>query len=152
MDRLCISTSPLFEPEMGQLAADCPGRRGVLVVDDDASIRLLLDVALRQRGFTVWKASDGEEALGLYRLHRDAIALVLLDVRMPVLDGPQTIAALRQLEPALCFCFMSGNSGDYTTEWLLKLGATCVFEKPFSLSKVVQTIEKLIGSATATRA
>jgi CheY-like chemotaxis protein len=118
---------------------------GILVVDDDPSIRLLLDVGLRQRGFTVWKAANGEEALALYRLHRDAIALVLLDVRMPVLDGPQTVAALRQLEPRLSFCFMSGNSGDYTAERLLQLGAACVFQKPFSLTHVLETLEQLTG-------
>jgi CheY-like chemotaxis protein len=141
--------SPLIETR--PVAADRALRRGVLIVDDDASIRLLLDVALRQRGFTVWKASNGEEALGLYRLHRDAIVLVLIDVRMPVLDGPHTVAALRQLEPALCFCFMSGNSGDYTLEWLLQSGAAFVFEKPFNLAEVLQTIEELTESATLAR-
>src|SRR5262249_34606318 len=118
--------------------------RGVLVVDDDASIRLLLDVVLRERGFAVWEASNGEEALDLYRLHRRNIGLVLLDVRMPVLDGPQTAVALRQREPGLRFCFMTGHSGDYSLDRLLELGAAFVFDKPFCLADVLQTIEQLI--------
>jgi two-component system, cell cycle sensor histidine kinase and response regulator CckA len=120
-----------------------PLRRGVLIADDDASIRLLLETALNQHGFTVWAASDGKEALDLYEHHRRDIALVLLDVRMPVLDGPQTAAVLRRLEPGLTLCFMSGHSGDYSLEQLLKLGAACIFEKPFSMTEAVETIEYL---------
>jgi CheY-like chemotaxis protein len=145
LDMLCTSS-----PVPVELAQDAEGStlpRGVLVVDDDASIRLLLDAALQQRGFTVWTACNGEEALNLYRNHRDAIALVLLDVRMPVLDGPQTLAVLRQWEPALTFCFMSGQSGDYSPEQLLALGAACVFEKPFRVADVQKTVEQLIERA-----
>jgi len=112
-------------------------------VDDDASIRLLLEIALRERGFTVWKAANGQEALRLYRLYHREIALVLLDVRMPGLDGPETVATLRQVEPNLPFAFMSGHSGDYSLEQLKGLGPACIFEKPFELSEVVQTIEKV---------
>src|SRR5207245_10560710 len=141
MEPLCISASPTLETHSS--AASVAPRRSILVVDYDPSIRLLLDVALRERGFTVWKACNGEEALELYRLHRDVIRLVLLDVRMPVLDGPQTVAALRELAPGLRFCFMSGNSGDYTAEQLLRLGAARIFEKPFPLTHVLETIEQL---------
>jgi CheY-like chemotaxis protein len=47
----------------------------------------------------VWLAAGGQEALDLYQRHREAIDVVLLDVRMPGLDGPQTLAALRALNP-----------------------------------------------------
>jgi CheY-like chemotaxis protein len=117
--------------------------RGVLVVDDDASIRLLLDAVLRQGGFAVWTAGDGEEALQLFERHRQAIGLVLLDVRMPILDGPQTVAILRQWEPTLTFCFMSGESGDYSPQQLLAQGAAGIFEKPFCVFEVQEKIEQL---------
>jgi CheY-like chemotaxis protein len=139
LDTLCQSTP---------IKLDFAGPRGVLVVDDDHSIRHLLDTALRQRGFTVWIASNGKEGLDLYRGHRHEIDLALLDVRMPVLDGPETAAALQELEPALCICFMSGHSGDYSSEQLLELGAVCVFEKPFRLAEVLQTIEQLTERST----
>src|SRR3954470_11871134 len=70
-------------------------RRGVLVVDDEECVRDVLDAMLRQQGFAVWLAADGWEALEVYRLHLAAIDLVLLDVRMPGLDGPATLTALR---------------------------------------------------------
>lgn len=149
MDQLCLSTSVAADaPQPRRLDSRqvAPGEvppRGVLVVDDDAAILLLLEIALRERGFTVWKAANGEDALALYRLHRGEIVLVLLDVRMPILDGPQTAAALRQLEPELCFCFMSGHSGPYRHEQLLELGAARVFDKPFKLAELLRTIDRL---------
>jgi CheY-like chemotaxis protein len=157
LDTLCTTVSVAVDSERSTLLELAPDAespvlpRGVLVVDDDASIRLLLDAALRQRGFTVWTACDGEEALRLYRRHRPGIALVLLDVRMPLLDGPQTVAVLRQWEPALTFCFMSGQSGDYSPQELLALGAACVFQKPFRVAEVQETVEQLTERAARSR-
>ena len=50
-------------------------------------------------GFTVWSAANGPAALEVYRRQQDDIAVVLLDVRMPGLDGPQTLAELQRLNP-----------------------------------------------------
>ena len=159
MDKLCIpdptpadtrrdSFRSSGRPSTGPL----PVRGGILIVDDEASVRLLLEVALRQQGFTVFKAADGQEALSLFRRHRGEIALVLLDIRMPVLDGPQTLAALRQVEPPVRCCFMTGQSGDYSHERLMELGAACVFEKPFRLAELLQVVDELVGSANPVRA
>ena len=61
---------------------------GILVVDDEAGVLRVLDLVLRQQGFAVWPAAGGVEAVELYRRHREAIDVVLLDVCMPGLDGP----------------------------------------------------------------
>src|SRR5262249_43460854 len=87
---------------------------GILVVDDDPSIVLLLGVWLKNKGFTVWQANDGAEALKVYQEHKDSIAIVLLDVRMPGMDGPETLAALQTMDGAIQACFMSGDTGEYS--------------------------------------
>jgi two-component system response regulator AtoC len=115
----------------------------VLVVDDEEVIRRVLDLSLRCSGMTACLAHSGEEALQLYRDHAAAIAVVLLDVRMPGLDGVQTLEALKQLNPAVRCCFMSGNFGDYAKEDLLKRGALAIFEKPFRVEQVVQALSRL---------
>jgi CheY-like chemotaxis protein len=116
---------------------------GILVADDEAAVRTLLETLLRRHGYVVWSASDGAEALELFACHREAIALVLLDVRMPSLDGPQTLAALRQLDPDVRCCFMSGQSGSYRPEELLELGALRLFKKPFKLNEILAELELL---------
>lgn len=118
-----------------------PGRaHGVLVADDDADVRDLLNVSLRQEGFSVWMAADGHEALDVYRNHFETIDVALLDVCMPGLDGPQTLAALRKLTPQIRCCFMTGDPGTYTEQRLYRLGADVVFMKPFRLSDVAQVL------------
>src|ERR1041385_1655495 len=82
---------------------------GILVADDEPCIRNLLGVVLGRYGFRVWLAPHGEQAVELYCRHRSEIALVLLDVRMPVLDGPATFAALRRINPTVRCCFMSAD-------------------------------------------
>jgi CheY-like chemotaxis protein len=116
---------------------------GVLVVDDELSVRSLLDMALRQQGFAVWQAANGNEALELYRDHCRDIALVLLDVRMPGLDGVQTLTGLQAVNPNVLCCFMSGHIGDYSQERLVDLGAARVFAKPFRVADIVQVAQEL---------
>jgi CheY-like chemotaxis protein len=113
---------------------------GILVVDDEEAVRNVLGSGLRQSGFAVWLAANGPEALDLYWRHREGIDLVLLDVRMHGLDGPRTLAALKELNPRIRCCFMSGDLGNNTEEKLYNLGAAAVLSKPFRLAEVAQTL------------
>ena len=62
---------------------------------------------------------------------------------MPGLDGPQTAKALRQLEPQLRVCFMSGDLGGYTDQKLRDLGALAVIPKPFRLAEIAPMLWEL---------
>ena len=119
---------------------------GILVVDDDDAVRAILDIGLRQYGFAVWLAASGQEAVQIYQQNGSAIDAVLLDVRMPGLDGPHTLDALAQLNPQIRSCFMTGQSGCYSRDQLLKLCGTHVFQKPFQLAEVAQVLGTLVGS------
>jgi CheY-like chemotaxis protein len=124
-----------------------PQQPGILAVDDKWCVRGLLDEGLRQQGFALWLAADGQEALDLYQQHARAIDVALLDVRMPDLDGPQTLAALREINPHVCCGFMSGDLGRYTERELYDLGAAAVIRKPFRLADVARVLGELAGRA-----
>lgn len=121
-------------------------QQGIMVVDDEECVRSVLNIALRLQGFAVRLAASGAEALDLYRSHRETIDLILLDVRMPGLDGPQTLGALKELNPEIRCCFMSGDCGSYTAEELRSLGAASVFPKPFRLDDMVYVLRELTTS------
>jgi len=120
-------------------------RPGILVVEDDDAIRTMLQKALPPFGYAVWTTGSGEEAVELYRQCRQDVDLVLLDVQMPVLDGPETLVRLRQLNPALCCCFFTGGLGHYTVNDLLILGAARVLRKPISLSDATALFRQLLA-------
>src|SRR5262249_48257054 len=128
----------VVEPNPQQLPGSLPTLESprprpptILVVDDDAMMRMLLEMGLRQQGFDVCVAASGDEAVALYRNGQPNIDLVLLDVRMPGLDGPQTLAVLRQQNPDVRCCFVSGDTGGYNPAELLAMGVADVIEKPF---------------------
>jgi CheY-like chemotaxis protein len=124
-------------------ATDGAGDRpGVLIVDDDPLLRMLLNLGLRHHGFRVWQAGGGREAVAVYRQYGALIDLVLLDVRMPDFDGPHTLAALREVACGVRVCFLCGSAeGD--PEKLLALGVVGVLAKPFRLDGLVRALEHL---------
>jgi anti-anti-sigma factor len=130
-------------PESGGAQDTHPG--GVLVVDDEPAVLFVLEAGLRHAGFEVWSAPDGRQAVELYRSRPGAIAVVLLDVRMPGMDGPRTLGALRGVCPAVRCCFMTGNPEPYTEEGLLQMGALQVFRKPVALEDVAGTLRHVAG-------
>jgi CheY-like chemotaxis protein len=117
---------------------------GILIVDDEPAVSLLLEVGLRQLQFAVWATSEGTAAVPLYEQHRAHIHLALLDVRMPGWDGPRTLAALHEVSPDLPCCFMTADAGTYTEAELLEQGARHVFKKPFRVGEVAQVLRQLV--------
>jgi CheY-like chemotaxis protein len=126
-----------------------PERPGVLVADDDHLVRTLARLVLERDGFDVWLAANGREAIRLYRTYRNRIAVVLLDVHMPVLDGPATLDALRRLHPEVLVCLMSGDTGDYQPHELLRRGATRIFAKPFHIPQLANHLRVLTQGVPA---
>ncbi len=106
----------------------------VLVVDDVALVREMVRAALRCQGFEVRQAGDGREAIELYRREHQTIAIVLLDVQMPGLDGPAVLTAFHTIDPSVRAFFMTGDVGRYSEDGLLAMGARRVFAKPLNLA------------------
>jgi two-component system cell cycle sensor histidine kinase/response regulator CckA len=104
----------------------------ILVVEDHAGVLEMLDYALKYAGFAVHLASDGRQALELFRAHHENIHVVLLDVQMPEQDGPSILKAFQGIDSDVRCCFMCSQPGDFTYENLYALGATHVLVKPFA--------------------
>ncbi len=117
--------------------------RRVLIVDDAEPVRRMLSVAMQASGFAVWLASSSREAVALFQQYCVAIDIVLLDVR--IRDGPETLAALREFDPHIRFCFMSGDMGRYTETGLVELGAAFVFQKPLRLNELSRQLGRLVA-------
>jgi len=126
--------------------SDQSEKPGILVVDDDHFVRAMVQMGLEQDGFEVWSTGSGQGAIDLYRNHKEHIAVVLLDVCMPGLDGPATLDRLRDLNCEIVACFMSGNTGIYEPEDLLRRGAARVIAKPFRLDDLANTLRLVVHS------
>src|SRR5205085_2674859 len=116
----------------------------VLVADDCVELRRLLNIALQREGFDVWLAADGAEAVEIFRHHPGWIDVLLLDVRMPQLTGPEALEAVRRIDPDVRACFMTAEAGEFTEADLLRRGAVAVFEKPFTVTEVAGTLHRIV--------
>jgi CheY-like chemotaxis protein len=120
-------------------------------VEDEAAIRQLFETALRARGYRVLTAKDGQDALGRVAEYGGKIDLLLTDVVMPRVSGPELIRRLSTTAPGLKVLFMSGysNEGDLGASSMAE--ATFVLQKPFSLKVLQAEIRKILDEEPATR-
>jgi len=117
----------------------------VLVVDDSAAIRKILQRVLRQTGMeirTIHEAGDGQEALDLLKVHKPA--LILTDINMPKMDGLQLLAAIKADEAwrNIPVVMITTEGGEMKVGEAVKLGAAGYVRKPFTADQIK---EKLAG-------
>ena len=111
----------------------------ILLMDDDASIRTLLSTALQAAGYSVVEASNGHEGLWLYR--QKPAELVIVDIVMPELNGPDTILALTREFLDTKVIAISGVFGtDYMKKTASLLGARQMFRKPFGVEELLRAV------------
>jgi UDP-3-O-acyl N-acetylglucosamine deacetylase len=108
----------------------------VLVVDDEASIRRSLEGVLKDEGFSVVLAEDGESAIRILMNTRPA--LVLLDIWMPGMDGLETLRKIKEIHADLPVVMISGHATISTAVAATRLGAVDFLEKPLDLSGTIQ--------------
>ena len=107
------------------------GTNHVLVVDDESDVRDLLSKFLTRRGYEVHTAGDGEAAIEAIREQNPDI--VLLDIRLPKMDGISVLQRLRDAANDVAIITMSGNADEDTARKSLELGAADFITKPFNL-------------------
>ena len=122
-------------------------RKRILVVDDDASIRMFIRRVLEHHGYEVLEAPDGEKGILAYReAHPD---LVLLDLYMPEKDGLETLRDLRQEAPNLRVVTMSGGGPKYDVSILQSarfLGSQSALVKPFTIGELLELVRNMLAS------
>jgi PAS domain S-box-containing protein len=121
------------------------GSGTVLLVEDEALVRVATFRALRQLGYQVIACGDGDEAVEIFRDRKQDIRAVMLDVAMPKMGGRQTYLALRGIDPGVRVLLIAGGSHDGEVERILSLGAREYLPKPFELRALSQALERIIS-------
>ena len=111
----------------------------ILIVDDQAAVREELAYALRYEGYEPTEARDGDAALAA--VEETAFQVVLLDIKMPGLDGMQVLSQLRKDHPELPVIMISGHGDIETAVVAVKQGATDFLPKPFDTDRVLVSVK-----------
>ena len=118
----------------------------ILVADDEPAVALALEEYFRLRGYEVAKAFDGDQALEQVKIKRPA--LVVLDLRMPRMDGISVLQAIRSDYPETRVLVMTGQADHYRKD-LERLRPEKVLVKPVSLEELTRSVELLLKEKTA---
>ena len=120
----------------------------VLIVDDEPNVAISVEFLMRQEGFEVLVAHDGEQ--GLARIRADRPDLVVLDIMMPKLDGFEVCRAVRA-DPSLAgvrILMLSAKGRAAEIAKGLSLGADAYIPKPFSTRELVAKVKELLGAGS----
>ncbi len=130
----------------GRETAPAAELRGeILVVDDEVSVRTVLDRALRRSGLGVTAAASGDEALEILAAHPQRFAALLLDLTMPGLSGEETLRRLRAGGSTLPAVVMSGYSEADTMQRVADLGVAGFVGKPFELAGLLEKLRRVLA-------
>jgi two-component system cell cycle sensor histidine kinase/response regulator CckA len=132
---------------------DVPVRGGtetILIAEDHEGVREMACAALKSLGYQIMIAHDGEEAVEMFSAHRDAIALVLLDVIMPRRSGPEAYAAIQAMKPGVPVVFATGYSNETAALSEIADRGIAILRKPYSPAMLCRRVRETLDRA-ATR-
>lgn len=116
----------------------------ILVVDDETSVRDVTQQMLEGFGYRVLVATDGAEGVAVFAEHPD-VAVVVVDMMMPVMDGPTTIQVLTSMAPRLPIIAASGLADIGTTAAIAALGVQHFLPKPYTGATLLRLLERILG-------
>ncbi|MCX5874261.1 MAG: response regulator [Deltaproteobacteria bacterium] len=132
--------APTFETAIGG------GAKTVLLVDDDDNIRDLAATLLMEFGYKIITADNGKEALEIYRIEKDRISLILLDLIMPVMDGGQCLAEILRINPKAKVIVASGYSQSGPANDAMAGGAKGFVQKPYNMRQLLTAIRQVLDN------
>jgi CheY-like chemotaxis protein len=145
--RVYLPASTTAEPDQdAPVESDLPRGNGelVLLVDDEDAVRDIIKHTLEAFGYRVLAARDGAEATALYPLHQSEIAVVITDMMMPVMDGPETIRVLLGINPQVRIIAASGMGTQSMVAKTLAAGVRQFLPKPYTAETLLQGLRLVL--------
>ncbi|MCP4639370.1 MAG: response regulator, partial [bacterium] len=125
--------------------ADWSAQGTILVVDDEAQIRNLMQLVLKRKGFTVLTADDGRHAVEVFQEHKDEIICVLLDLTMPHMGGEETYAELHRICENVQVILVSGYSEQELEQRVEDLGFAGFLTKPVGSKMLLDKVRLVLN-------
>jgi CheY-like chemotaxis protein len=145
---------PQVESDVALSAPSLPpamlrGTETILLVEDDNQLRAVVRSTLERMGYTVVEAPNGREALAVFERSGEAVKLLLTDVIMPQLSGPELAKRLTTLRPEIRVLCMSGYTEDSTVRHGLLEGRFAFLQKPITPGELVRKVREVLDSSRA---
>jgi len=130
----------------GRRQAERPGTETILVVEDDAEVRKLAAEMLSRHGYAVLEAASGPEALRIWKQRASSIDLILTDVVMPSMAGPELAAKLIAERAGLKVLYMSGYPEEVMAKHGLTASESTFLHKPFTSDALIHSVRLVLDT------
>lgn len=144
-----ISAWPKGEKEQPVTKTPKRGTETILLAEDDEKVRNLFLTGLRNFGYTVIEAVDGEDAVHKYREHKDLIELLLFDLIMPKKSGKEAYDEIRKIKPDIKILFVTGYSPDIVQVRASIENPAAIIYKPFSSMDLLNKVRSILDEDKA---
>jgi hypothetical protein len=136
----------MSEVEKAASQAASRGSETILVVEDENTVRMVAVGNLRKAGYRVLEARNAEEALQVGLAHEGPIDLVLTDVLMPGIHGPELVRRFLERMPGLRALYMSGHADDALFHHGIREGGLAFLEKPFTRDELTRKVREVLDA------
>jgi two-component system cell cycle sensor histidine kinase/response regulator CckA len=142
------------EAEEPQVVEAAPATRKagsgtILLVEDEDAVRSLVETILASGGYKILVADSPAQAAGICRTYGSQIDVLLTDVVMPDMSGPELAEDLLALRPGLKVLYMSGYAGEYLDEQGVDSDGVALLQKPFTAAALEEKIRQVLNPAVA---
>ncbi|HJX30881.1 MAG TPA: response regulator, partial [Thermodesulfobacteriota bacterium] len=120
------------------------GKETILVVEDDRMVRRLAVDILRRQGYRVLEAEAGGEALLVCEQYKGPIDLILTDIVMPHMSGPEFIERLKQVRKDFKVLYMTGYTGERIVDHGILEEGIELIHKPFTITKLARKVREVL--------
>ncbi|MDD5728195.1 MAG: PAS domain S-box protein [Victivallales bacterium] len=122
------------------------GSGWILIIDDEAAIRITATKMLELLGYSVLTAGNGQEGIKVFNEHQKEIRAVILDMAMPVMTGDEAYKRLQEIDPQVKVLIATGFTNDQRVRKTLESGADGFIKKPYSVNVLSRKLHEIINS------
>ena len=118
-------------------------KKTVLFVDDEEMLLEVGSLMLQRLGYNVLTTSRGQEAIEIFK--KNEVAFVILDMRMPGMNGDEVCKQLKKIKPKIKILLASGYVKFYSEDYLVDSGFDDIIDKPFTIEHLSEKIENILS-------
>jgi CheY-like chemotaxis protein len=135
-----IAPQPVHEAK-----ADLTGSGVILLADDEELVRRTAVATLEHLGYTILEATNGQEAIEVFERNSNRIALVILDLSMPVMDGEESLKRLKSIKPDVSVLLSSGFSETEAARRFQSTGPATFLQKPYTAQHLAELVKAALN-------
>jgi DNA-binding response OmpR family regulator len=141
-----VLEAPSEPLQPAQARLETRGTETILILEDEAMVRKLVEAMLAQQGYTILVADSPEDAVRYSKEHTGSIDLLVTDVVMPDMNGRQVAQEALRHRPALKVLYMSGYTSDAIAHHGVLDSGVAFLHKPFSAESLIQKVREVLDS------